>query len=223
MQGQPFLENLAVAPRGLAEFQRRGAGGAAKRAHEIGQVGEADIIGDIGDRAVVVGQPPRRMAQPRADQILVRGDAERLREQPQEVEGADPGLGAASSRLIWWCDSSIDSSVSTARRRSRAASGPDLRCLPETTSTKRLASTWPISSRPMSLLPSAAACASSPSTTSPAMAARSRSARGLAVADRFHQFGRKKNDRHSSPQTCRGCRYIHRRDGRSAPIPPPAR
>ena len=41
-----------------------------------------------------------------------------------------------------------------------------MRGLPETTSTKRLASTWPISSRPMSLLPSAAACASSPSTIS---------------------------------------------------------
>ena len=47
MQGQPFLENLAVTPRGLAEFQRRGAGGPAKRAHEIGQVCEADVIGDF--------------------------------------------------------------------------------------------------------------------------------------------------------------------------------
>src|SRR4051812_35889850 len=92
--GQPFLENLAVAPRSLTEFQRRGAGGAAKRAHEIGQVREADIIGDIGDRAVVVGQPPRGVAQPRAHQILVRRDAERLREQPQEVEWADSCLAS---------------------------------------------------------------------------------------------------------------------------------
>ena len=34
------------------------------------------------------------MAQPRANQILVRGDAEHFREQPQEVERADPGLSS---------------------------------------------------------------------------------------------------------------------------------
>src|SRR5260370_36053840 len=79
VEGKAFLENLAVAPRGRAEFQRRGAGGAMERTHEIGEVAETDIIGDVGDRAVVVGQPPRRMAQPRAHQILVRGDAERVR------------------------------------------------------------------------------------------------------------------------------------------------
>ena len=61
-------------------------------ADEIGEIAEADVIGDIGDRAVVVGQPPRRMAQPRAHQILVRGDAEHAREQPQEMERADAGL-----------------------------------------------------------------------------------------------------------------------------------
>ena len=32
-----------------------------ERAHEIGKIAEADVISDIGDRAVVVGQPPRRM------------------------------------------------------------------------------------------------------------------------------------------------------------------
>ena len=86
---------------------------------------------------------------------------------------------------------SIHSAVSTARRRSRAASGPALRGLPETTSTKRLASTWPISSRPMSLLPSAAACASSPSTISSGSGGTDADLPGrLAVADRLHQFGR---------------------------------
>ena len=105
------------------------------------------------------------MAQPRAHQILVRGNAEHVREQPQEVERADvrparrrpPGRSAAANA-----------------RRSRARFPPrggdpglgrsGLARRPETTSTKRLANSCPTSSRPISLRPSAAACASSPST-----------------------------------------------------------
>ena len=63
-----------------------------KSAHEVGEVVETDIVGDVGDRAVVVGQAPRRMAQPRAHQILVRGHAEHVGKQPQEMERADAGL-----------------------------------------------------------------------------------------------------------------------------------
>ena len=68
---------------------RRDAGGAVEGADEIGQIAEADVIGDVGDRAVVVGQQPRRVAQPRAHQILMRRDAEHAGEQPQEMERAD--------------------------------------------------------------------------------------------------------------------------------------
>ena len=31
-------------------------------AHEVGEVAEADVIGDIGDRAVVIGKPSRGVA-----------------------------------------------------------------------------------------------------------------------------------------------------------------
>ena len=111
------MENLAVSPRCLAEFQRRGAGSATKGAHEIGEVRKADVIGDIGDRAVVVGQPPRGMAQSRAYQILVRGDAERLREQPQEVKRADASL----RRGIIQIDLAVRIGVDPQRRLHRAA------------------------------------------------------------------------------------------------------
>src|ERR1700730_15519772 len=92
VQGQAFLENLAHPPRGLAEPARRDARGAVEGAHEVGEIAESDVVGDIGNGPVIVGQKPRRMPQPRAHQILMRGDAEHAREQPQEVERADAGL-----------------------------------------------------------------------------------------------------------------------------------
>jgi hypothetical protein len=92
VQAKPFLENLAVPSRGLPEFQGRRAGSTVEGPDEIGKVAEADVIGDLGDRAVVIGQPPRRVAQPRAHQILVRGHAHDVREQPQEMIRADAGL-----------------------------------------------------------------------------------------------------------------------------------
>src|SRR3984893_17602150 len=76
VQGQAFLENLAHPPRGLAEPARRDARGAVEGAHEVGEIAEADVIGDIGDGPLVVGQEARRGAEPRADQILVRGHAQ---------------------------------------------------------------------------------------------------------------------------------------------------
>ena len=117
MEGQPFLENLAHPARGLAEPQRRDAGGAVERAHEIGEIAEADVIGDVGDRTVVIGQPPRRMAQPRAHQILVRRDAERVREQPQEMERADAGLGGCVLQV----DRLVRMGIDPQRRFHRAA------------------------------------------------------------------------------------------------------
>ena len=140
--------------------------------------------------------------------------------------GLMPAWAAASSRSIGSCEwASIHSAVSTARRRSRAAFGPALRGLPETTSTKRLASTCPTSSRPMSLRPSAAACASSPSTIS----SGSGGAEPICQIELpspivLHQFGVSGKTTGIRRRRCgHGCRYIRRRDGRSAPIPPPAR
>ena len=64
MDGQSILENLAVAARGFAEPAWRDPGGAMEGAHEVGEIAESDIIGDHGDRAVIAGQAPRRVAQP---------------------------------------------------------------------------------------------------------------------------------------------------------------
>src|ERR1022692_4151663 len=74
VQGRAFLENLAQSPRGLTEPARREAGGAMKGADEVGEIAEPDIVGNIGDGEVLVSQQLRRAAQPRAHQVLVRGD-----------------------------------------------------------------------------------------------------------------------------------------------------
>src|SRR5215475_5545445 len=92
VQADAFLENLAHPARGLAELQRRHTGGAMEGADEIGEIAKADVIGDIGHISVILGQQPRRMAQPRAKQVLMRSDTEHAREQPQEMERADAGF-----------------------------------------------------------------------------------------------------------------------------------
>ena len=61
-------------------------------ADEIREIAKADVIGDIGHIPVILGQQPRRMAQPRAKQVLMRSDTEHAREQPQEMERADAGF-----------------------------------------------------------------------------------------------------------------------------------
>ena len=48
---------------------------AAEAAHEVGEVVEADVIGDVGDRAVVAGKSPRRVAQPRGHERTVEATA----------------------------------------------------------------------------------------------------------------------------------------------------
>ena len=64
-----------------------------------------------------------------------------------------------------WCEwASIQSAVSTARRRSRAGGFSGRRVRPAGESTRRPASSSPTSSTPIALRPVAAACASSPST-----------------------------------------------------------
>src|SRR5205814_5649140 len=87
--GQTILEDLAIAARGLAEPTRRDAGGAVEGADEVGQIAEADVERDVGDRPVVLGEQAGGAPQPRADQVLLGGDAEDGGEQAEEVKLAE--------------------------------------------------------------------------------------------------------------------------------------
>src|SRR5262245_11684730 len=93
---EPILENLAITPSQAAEPSGRDSGGAVERAHEVREVTESDVEGDVRDRAFVAGQEARRAAEPAADQVLVRCHAEDTGEDPQEVKWAEPGLAGHS-------------------------------------------------------------------------------------------------------------------------------
>src|SRR5882762_4313800 len=88
---QAILEDLAVALRGAPEAARRDTGRPVERAHEVRQVAEADREGDVGDRARVVREQARRVAQAGANEILVRSHSQDPGEKPQEVERAEAG------------------------------------------------------------------------------------------------------------------------------------
>src|SRR6202051_4806999 len=146
MQREALLENLALPAGGFAEFSRAEPGGAVEGTDEIGEIGETDIIGDVGQRSVIVGEKPRRMPQPRAHQILVRGDPEHAGKQPQEMERAEFRLRRGVLQVdVLMRMASIQSAVSTARRRWRALAGGGACDRPETTSTKRVANSVPTS------------------------------------------------------------------------------
>src|SRR4029077_7570328 len=115
--GVPGLENLAISLRRLTEVSRRNSSGTMKRAHEVGEIGEPDIERDIGDGASVVGQQPRRMAQPGANQILVWCHAENLGEQPQKVKRAETRLPRGALEI----DRLMRMRVDPERRLHRAA------------------------------------------------------------------------------------------------------
>jgi hypothetical protein len=67
-----------------------------KRADEVGEVAEADVVSDVGDRSGVVGEEARGVAETRTHEVLVWRDAEHVSEEPQEVKGAEAGfLGRA--------------------------------------------------------------------------------------------------------------------------------
>ena len=95
------LDNLALLDplRKTTKGQRRQAGGAAETAHEVRQVGKTAIERDLGHRQCFFGQQPRRVAQPAADQVLVRCRADDAREQAQEVEAAAAGLGGCAVQV----------------------------------------------------------------------------------------------------------------------------
>jgi len=90
--GKPILEDLAIASSCLPEASRRNTGCAMERAYEIGQITETDIECNIGNGLGLVGQQARCMTQPRADQVLVRGNAEHACEKPQEMKCTQAGL-----------------------------------------------------------------------------------------------------------------------------------
>src|SRR5262249_43497519 len=89
------LEAWATSPdlipplRRQAPLARRHAELGVEAADEVGEVLEADIERDVGDRRAARDQAPRRVAQPRAQQPLMRRDAGRRLEAAQEVIGAE--------------------------------------------------------------------------------------------------------------------------------------
>src|SRR5215813_864839 len=91
-RGEPILENLAIAPGQPAEPSGRDPGGAVEGAHEVREVTESDVERDVRDRASVVGQEARRVAEPAADQVLMRCHAEDAGKDSQEVERTEPDL-----------------------------------------------------------------------------------------------------------------------------------
>ena len=99
--GRAGLENIALLHplRTLTKGQRRQAGGAAEAAHEVRQVGKTAVERNHRDGQRLFGQQPRRMAQPAADQVLVRRCADDACEQPQEVEAAAAGLGGSTIQV----------------------------------------------------------------------------------------------------------------------------
>lgn len=61
-------------------------------AHEVRQVSEPDLVGHLGHRLPGGEQQVDRIAQPLADQELVRGHAHALVKEPEEVERAHAGF-----------------------------------------------------------------------------------------------------------------------------------
>ena len=105
---EAILENLAIVrvgrPRSLAEAARRDAGGAMKGAHEVRQVGEADIECDIADRPIVRGQRPGRAAQPATAAGTDAASRRRCRRTAAGNEtGSGPRCRAARSRSTGSC------------------------------------------------------------------------------------------------------------------------
>ena len=86
--GEAILEYLALGLCHLPKATRRNTRGAMESTYEIGEIRETYIEGDVGDRARIIGQQARRTTQPQPHEILMRRDAEHLREQPQEVKRA---------------------------------------------------------------------------------------------------------------------------------------
>src|SRR5689334_17244981 len=75
------------------ERERRAADVPVKRAHEIREILEADLIGDLGDRAVGVAQERDGAAQSQADEILMGRHRQLALKHAQEMKGAQTNVG----------------------------------------------------------------------------------------------------------------------------------
>ena len=58
--------------------------------YEVGEISEPDIERNLGNRLFALAQQTRRVTQPRADQILVRGHAENTLKETQKMKGTEP-------------------------------------------------------------------------------------------------------------------------------------
>src|SRR5262249_11933205 len=87
-----FRESMAD-----AEASAVGPGGAAddavEGADEVGEVLEADLVGNLGDGTVSVEQHARGKPTASAEQVLMRRHAGDAPEDAQEMEGAEPSGG----------------------------------------------------------------------------------------------------------------------------------
>ena len=72
-----------------------------ERADEVRQVAETDVEGNLGDGTFVVGQQARGVTQPRTDEVLMRGDAEHQRKEPQEMKRTEAGFDGGIVEADW--------------------------------------------------------------------------------------------------------------------------
>ena len=197
------MEDLALAARGVPEAARRDAGGAVEGADEVREVAEADVVGDVGDRALVVGQEPRGAAQPRRTRYWCGVTPSAAREEAQEVEGAQPDLAGGvveRQRLVRVRvepERRFDGAAAIARRRRRAGEGAIAGSTLDEARGERHAG---LVDADVAAAPSAAACASSPSTSNSASGGtqpeRQTSGRAPIAST---SSGASSNERHSSP------------------------
>ena len=97
--GEPIPQSFALSLRDLAKGTRRDPGRAAKRAYEVRQVAEADVVRDVGDRPGIFRQQTGRVTQSATDQVLVRRDTENRGEEAQEVKPAEANLARGSLQI----------------------------------------------------------------------------------------------------------------------------
>ena len=202
---EPILEDRAVALRRPAEAARRDAGGAVEGAHEVGEVAEADVERDVGDRARR-RRPSRRAAWRSRERTRYWCGVtpSTLAKSRRKWNGAEPGLAGRALEI----DRLVRVRVDPERRLHRAAAiaragaGGGCASRPETTSTKRAANNMPTSSRPTSLRPRRPPARARRAPSARAAAARRRCARPRARSPIVStSSGASWNDRHSSPRT----------------------
>ena len=217
-------------PDGSFGGKRRLPGGMCARSSR--DVAEAHVERHVGDRAGVVGQQARCMAQPRAQQILVRRHAENSCEQPQEVKRAQarPALRRPRDRSARAserpsrarlppraCDRvpTPPAAFAAARRRPRQSA------LRTTSRPRRGRRRYRLRRQPAPARPAPSARAAAARRRS----ARSRSANSGSLGRSFRPAPARDGRTGIRRRTrgARACTCTRRRDGRPGPSRPPAR